>query len=274
MSGIKLRVLSLGAGVQSSTLALMAAHGEIGPMPDCAIFADTGWEPAQVYEHLAWLETRLPFPVYRVQRDGPDLGEHAIKIAHSDVTRTASPPWYTDEPRGMLPKQCSHKFKVLVIQKKVRELLGLSPRQRGPKSIVVEQWIGISIDECDRMKPSELGYVQNRWPLIEKRLSRRDCLKWMRETQYPRPPKSSCVFCPYRGDAQWRDMRDGAPDDWKRAVEFDRQIRPGFFGMQGHAFLHRQRVPLDQVDLRTDDERGQPSLFSQFSEECEGMCGV
>ena len=33
--------LSLGAGVQSSTLALMAAKGEIGPMPDAAIFADT-----------------------------------------------------------------------------------------------------------------------------------------------------------------------------------------------------------------------------------------
>lgn len=50
---IRLRILSLGAGVQSTTLALMAAHGEIGPMPDCAIFADTGWEPKAVYEHLA-----------------------------------------------------------------------------------------------------------------------------------------------------------------------------------------------------------------------------
>ena len=38
-------IISLGAGVQSSTMALMAAHGEIGPMPDCAIFADTGAEP-------------------------------------------------------------------------------------------------------------------------------------------------------------------------------------------------------------------------------------
>lgn len=38
-----LRILSLGAGVQSTTMALMAAHGEIGPMPDCAIFADTQW---------------------------------------------------------------------------------------------------------------------------------------------------------------------------------------------------------------------------------------
>ncbi len=34
---LRLRALSLGAGVQSTTLALMAAHGEIGPMPDCAI---------------------------------------------------------------------------------------------------------------------------------------------------------------------------------------------------------------------------------------------
>lgn len=65
---IRLRMLSLGAGVQSTTLALMAAHGEIGPMPDCAIFADTGWEPKAVYEHLAWLRSPniLPFPVHIV----------------------------------------------------------------------------------------------------------------------------------------------------------------------------------------------------------------
>jgi len=49
---VKLRVLSLGAGVQSTTMALMAAHGEIMSMPNCAIFADTGWEPKAVYEHL------------------------------------------------------------------------------------------------------------------------------------------------------------------------------------------------------------------------------
>ena len=52
-SPLRLRALSLGAGVQSTTLALMASHGEIGPMPDCAIFADTGWEPQAVYDHLA-----------------------------------------------------------------------------------------------------------------------------------------------------------------------------------------------------------------------------
>ena len=37
----KWNVLNLGAGVQSSTLALMAATGAITPMLDFAIFADT-----------------------------------------------------------------------------------------------------------------------------------------------------------------------------------------------------------------------------------------
>lgn len=59
------RFLSLGAGVQSSTLALMIAHGEIEPV-DAAIFADTQWEPSHVYDWLDWLEKQLPFPVYRV----------------------------------------------------------------------------------------------------------------------------------------------------------------------------------------------------------------
>ena len=63
-----LTVISLGAGVQSSVMALMAAHGEITPMPDCAIFADTQAEPTRVYEWLSWLETQLPFPVHKVTK--------------------------------------------------------------------------------------------------------------------------------------------------------------------------------------------------------------
>ena len=59
-------ILSLGAGVQSSTLALMAAKGEVTPMPDMAIFADTGYEPQAIYKWLEWLEKQLPFPVVRV----------------------------------------------------------------------------------------------------------------------------------------------------------------------------------------------------------------
>ena len=46
-----INVLSLGAGVQSSTMALMSAKGEL-PKADCAIFADTGYEPKAIYNYL------------------------------------------------------------------------------------------------------------------------------------------------------------------------------------------------------------------------------
>ena len=55
-------ICSLGAGVQSSTLVLMAARGELTPMPDAAIFADTGAEPEGVYTWLDELEKEIPFP--------------------------------------------------------------------------------------------------------------------------------------------------------------------------------------------------------------------
>lgn len=267
-----LRVLSLGAGVQSTTLALMAARGDL-PMPDCAIFADTGWEPRRVYRHLEWLESVLPFPVHHVRREGLDLGQLAIAVARGEVSRAgaALPPWYTDHPFGMLPKQCSKEFKTRVVQRKIREMLGLAPGERGPKGTAVHQWIGISLDEADRMKPSEVPWIRNQWPLLDLRMRRRDCEAWMAERQYPRAPKSACVFCPYSGDNQRRDMRDNAPDDWSDLIAFDKQIRPGFTDMEGQAFVHRQRVPIDQADLTTATDRGQGNLFTN---ECEGMCGV
>ena len=61
-----LRVLSLGAGVQSSALALMIEKGEI-PMVDCAIFADTGAEPEKVYEWLEYIKSQVSYPVHVVQ---------------------------------------------------------------------------------------------------------------------------------------------------------------------------------------------------------------
>lgn len=266
-----LRVISLGAGVQSTTMALMAAHGEIGPMPDCAIFADTGWEPAAVYAHLDWLKSRLPFPVYTVRREGFDLGYSAIHAVTAGGPIGALPPYFLT-PTGMINKQCSKEFKTRPVLRKIRRLLGVEEGQRAAfDGVVAEQWLGISLDEAQRMKPCESRYIEHRWPLIERRMTRRDCLKWIEEAQYPRPPKSSCIFCPFKGDAQWRDMRDNHPDDWARAVAFDAAIRPGFLGMEGAAYLHRERVPLDRVDLSTAEDRGQLNMFNN---ECEGMCGV
>ncbi len=273
-NALRLRVLSLGAGVQSTTLALMAAHGEIGPMPDCAIFADTGWEPAAVYDHLAWLMSPnvLPFPVHVIS--GGDIRGDLLRAATGQ--RWASIPAFTRTVKGgrfdigMIRRQCTKDYKIVPIRRKVRELVGLT-RRRSPKHPVVEQWIGISLDEVIRMKPSFEDWRVNRWPLIEQRLSRHDCLRWLERHDYPVPPKSSCVGCPFHSDAVWRDIRDRDPAAWLQAVAVDRAIRTGVRGIRGEVFLHRSAVPLDQADLSTASDHGQLDLWGN---ECEGMCGV
>ncbi len=262
-----MNIISLGAGVQSTTLALMAARGDIGPMPDCAIFADTGAEPRAVYQHLEWLETQLPFPVYRVS-----AGDIVEDMKNGKTN--GRPPFHILNPngtKGFSNRQCTQDYKIIPIQKKVRELIGLKPRQRGPKSIKVTQWIGISLDEASRMKPSRLSFVDHRWPLIELRTTRRECLKWMEERQYPRPPKSSCTFCPFHSDEMWRDMKANDPCSWDEAVSFDEMIRQDKVLLRGTPFIHPSLQPLSGVDLSTAEDRGQLNFFIN---ECEGMCGV
>jgi hypothetical protein len=274
-----LRVISLGAGVQSTTMALMAAHGEIGPMPDCAIFADTGSEPAPTYDHLRWLMSgnMLPFPVHVVGKP-TSLHEDLMRGTNSGGKRRyAAIPAFLAKPgeaEGMGRRQCTKEYKLEPIIKKQRELLGYAPRKRIPVGSI-EVWIGISLDEAVRMKPSWNSWAVNRWPLIEKRMSRGDCLLWLERNGYPIPPKSACTFCPFRSDHEWRNLRDSDPKGWQQAIEVDTAIRGTESGyakdLKFKPFLHRSLKPLAEVDLRTDAEVGQPDLFMN---ECEGMCGV
>jgi hypothetical protein len=275
-----MRVISLGAGVQSTTLVLMAAHGEIGPMPDCAVFADTGEEPAPVTEHLRWLMSGnvLPFPVHIVgkpTRLGDDLMAGRNSGDTGSARRFASIPAFlkTDQDQGLGRRQCTKEYKLGPITKKLRSLLGYEPRKRIPKDSV-EVWIGISTDEKLRVKPSRNTWSVNRYPLIEQRMSRGDCLEWLKRKGYPQPPKSACTFCPYRSNEEWRYIRDSDPAGFARAIEVDRSLRAqSSFGrsLRGEPYVHRSMVPLDQADISSDEDRGQINLFNN---DCEGMCGV
>lgn len=272
-----IRIISLGAGVQSTTMALMAAHGEIGPMPDCAIFADTQGEPAAVYEHLNWLRSGnvLPFPVHVVTRG--NLWESATRVRKradgAESYIVTGIPVYLEEGlrKGIGKRQCTRDFKVDPVTRKARSLLGLkrvraSDYKRGP---LVEMWIGISQDEAARMKPSTQPWIDTRWPLIERKMTRMDCLAWMRDKGYPQPPKSSCTFCPFHDNAAWRKL---TAVEFSDCVAKEAQLQRAYASttkMRGTPFFHAERKPLASVDLSGPDDAD-----TRFSNECEGMCGV
>lgn len=269
------RVLSLGAGVQSSCLALMAERGELGiPKPDFAIFADTGWEPQSVYDHLDWLETQLSFKVFRVSngniKDNILAGKLPNGSSHLGIPAFIVNP---DGSKGILRRQCTSHYKMTPIHRKLREELDAPPGKPMPKDRRVEMWLGISLDEAARQKPSKESWITKRYPLIERNLSRGELYAWFKR-EYPGRdlPKSSCIGCPYHDDSMWKDLKEKSPQEFQDAVGVDWTLRhsPAVRGLiNGEAFLHRSRKPLQEVDFS-----GTVGYSDAMQEECEGYCGI
>mgnify|MGYP003147177276 CR=1 FL=1 len=264
-----MHILSLGAGVQSSALALMATHGEITPMPDIAIFSDTHAEPQEVYEWLDWLENKVSFPIVQVSH----------RDLKNDITkeRLPIPAWIQlkDEDRsgGLLNRICTSDYKINPLIREVRKQLGIFGK-RTPEGVLAIQWIGISLDEIQRMKNSRNSFIEHRWPLIENRLTRLHCIEWVQKHYKKTPPRSACTFCPFHDNKEWRHIRDDYPEEWQDAIKIDKKIRTMWRGKDSEAsfFLHRSKVPLEEADLSEPNE-GQFDLFG-FENECDGMCGV
>jgi hypothetical protein len=242
-----MKVLSLGWGVQSFTLAAMSALGEVESL-DVAIHADTTHERRATYEFAAqyapWLEAH-GLRVVTVVNTASEIGQSFLRDGRAIVDIPA----YTISPRGdgQIRRQCTHDWKIAHIRRWLQ-----ANRSGG----FVEQWIGISLDEIQRAKPSDVKYIIHCWPLLERRMTRQDCIAWLRRRDLDVPPKSSCVFCPYHNRHAWYDMKTENGDDWRKAIAVDEAIRKS--RPPHDLFVHSDRVPL--VDIRSPQDDGQLEL--------------
>lgn len=255
------RVLSLGAGVQSTALYLLAVDGLI-PRPDVAVFADTGWEPASVYAHLdALADVPDGIPIVRVSAG--NIRRDALDPEH----RFASMPLFVRNPDGsdgMARRQCTSEYKVKPIKRAVRDLLGYPHPTPVPRGVYADQLIGISRDEVGRVRDSDVRYARNVFPLLDldgaadgrPGWTRADCQRYLTARGWGSVGKSACIGCPYHGNAEWRRIRDEDPESWADAVAFDAAIRGGSArataagrGLRGEFYLHRSRVPLDLAPI-------------------------
>ena len=272
-----LRVLSLGAGVQSSTLALMIEKGEV-PMVDCAIFSDVGAEPQKVYDWLEYLKTQLSYPVHTVQ--WRNLKEDII-LASKGEYKGFTAPYFSKNletgKKGMLRRQCTADYKIKPVTQKIRELLGYKKGERVAKDTKVEMVMGISFDEMQRMKTNQIKYIENQYPLVEMKIRRHHCVEWMEKHNYPKPPRSACTFCPFHKNSEWQEIKQNK-QEWEEVVMIDKLIRHQEKYKKNiknehqmdELFLHAERKPIDEIDFRSAEEKGQYSLL----DECEGMCGI
>jgi hypothetical protein len=238
----------------------MAALGDIEPV-DAAIHADTGYEAEWTYRFAEkwapWLEERG----VKVITANNDNSQISISRGGGKIYIPA----YTNgaygnktESQGQLRRQCTIRWKIQPIRRWL---------QTNRNEERVTQLIGISTDEWQRMKDSDVKYITNAWPLIEKRMSRKDCEKYLNDHSIEIPHKSACYFCPYHNTAGWIEIMHSI--DAKKAIEIDKIIRNARKGFT--VYVHPARKPLEDIDFRTLQEKGQMELWDA---ECSGICGV
>lgn len=257
-----MKIISLGLGVQSTALYFMSSLGKID-RADYAIFSDPGAELPRTYEILEllkdWQKENSGIPIVTVSKN---LYEDLINHKNSSGNRWASIPAFS-ENSGIIRRQCTSEYKIRPIVKKIRELRGIEKHKHLPYT---ELMLGISIDEIERVKTSQMSRIEYLYPLIDARLNRSDCIAYIQSIGFPVPPKSSCVFCPYHSSRQWTSIKYNDKESWNKVLKVDKAIR-NIAGrkLKEKLFLHPARKPIDEIQFLDQQE-----LFM-----CEeGFCGV
>ncbi len=242
---------------------LMSSLGHID-RADYAIFADPGAELPDTYrlwDYLKdWASYNDGIPLIKKKKS---LYDDIIKGQNSTGNRWASIPAFT-ESQGMVRRQCTKEYKIDVVIQEVRRLHGLKKYQRMKPTTM---YLGISLDEIQRMKESQLYNINYEYPLIDRRITRGDCIKFLEERSFYNIKKSSCTFCPFHNNKQWKEIKQNYPEEWKKVVKVDNAIRDkSKKGMRDKLYLHRSLKPIEEAYLQEDQEE----LFM-----CEeGYCGI
>lgn len=235
---MKTVVWSCGGGTQSAAIAALIVEERL-PKPDLAVIVDTEREKSTTWEYadavLIPELRRVGVELHRVRKR--DYATVDLFGHNGDFLL----PVYTTQggEAGKMPTFCSNEWKQRVVRRWLRD--------QGVKA--ADMWIGMSIDEMRRMSFSGLGWLRNRYPLIEPEFKlmyrRSDCEAAVERVGWSKAPRSACWMCPNMGDFEWKEMKERSPADFALACQFEGEIRK----LDPHFWLHESCVPLGQVDF-------------------------
>lgn len=231
-------VWSFGGGTQSIAMAILVRQGRL-PRPDRIVMADTGWEFKRTWQYteqnveplLAEVGLKIEIAPHTLSK--VDLYSHKgeMLLPAYDVTKKNA-----KGQHAKLSTFCSSEWKTLVVR---RHIGGFKANPNG-----VRMWLGMSLDELERLKHSSVDWIENYWPLcFDVKMTRGECAQLVRDYGMPEPIKSRCKMCPNQNDDGWLEVKQ-EPKEWAEAVRIDNQI---FASHQVR--LHKSGKPLDEVEL-------------------------
>ena len=240
-------IWSNGGGVQSAAIAALIYMGEI--RPDLAIIVDTEREMQTTWKYF----DEVTKPALE------SVGVEVVRVPKShyatvDLMRNDDvliPAFTTQgEENGKLPTFCSNEWKQRVMRRWAND--------QGVK--LANIWLGFSIDEMRRVT-QPIGKWQHRYPLIEKRMSRGDCIALVERVGWPKPPRSSCWMCPNKTQGEWAWQKKENPEDFEKAVQFEKEIQLH----DPDLWLTQQCKPIGTIDF---EDASQADMFGS----CVGGC--
>lgn len=247
---------SYGGGWQSVAIAILVKQGVL-PLPDYIGMVDTSYERAKVWEY----NKKYTFPMLAELGKPVDIIPHSyatvdIEAANGDLLL----PVFTNS--GKLPTFCSNEWKKRVYRRRLREL----------NYNFAYCWLGFSLDEYQRMKPSGVKWLMNQFPLILGygiRYRRSELGKIILDHGWPLPPSSACDFCPNRDNKTWQEIQENEPTTWQNAVQRDRWLRqPEQIARWGETYIHGSLVPLDEIDFNRENKEDDLPLFNLCGSSC------
>ena len=272
-----MKILSFGAGMQSTALALMACENAknpetpwpLVPVYDVVIFCDLGMEPPWVKDQVEFTRKACEWAgVKFVVLDSPLYSDFMRNFGER---RTISIPWWTirdDGHKSKMPRNCTVDYKVELISKYVRwELLGYKKGQRlrDEDRKAHEMHMGFSAEEARRCKESPNPMFVNRFPLVEMGLTRADNFAYIKDVWGLETKASACTFCPFHRNQFYAYLKEKEPKEYRNLLEVDRLLeeknpKPP---MDSDLFISRSRkriadlTPEDCRDGEYFDYRGQ-----------------
>jgi len=264
---MEIRIFSFGGGVQSMAAMVLSVQGKL-PYTHF-LFANVG-NDSENPDTLAYM-TDVAMP-YATQHNLT-----LIELTHTKHTSTLLESLTEDSSRIAIPihlkgagpgwRNCTHRWKIEVIDQWCRANAGATKQNRIPIGI------GISIDEYQRMRsddPEKDMYTKKEYPLIDLRISRQECTRIIASAGLPVPPKSSCWFCPYKSDYDWKNLAKQKPELFAHAIALEDTLnaKRKKYGNKDDVYLWNKQRP-----LRTINDDSVMDMFDDDQMSCEsGHC--
>lgn len=241
--------ISNGMGSASMMLLVIAAEGELDTC--LSITADTGSELDCLWNNGRRTTAYVYFDEV-IKPYAEANGIEAVMIRAQDKHKNDLPPLADKLQRGIhagvplfgsrggrISQGCTAKWKVRAIRQELR--------RRGAKTAV--SYLGLTMDEVERMRISNVKWHQSAWPLIEGRIYRAQAQEELMRRSIPFLLSTECDFCPHKNRSRWERTS-------KPTIERIADIEKEF---DGNLFFTPARIPLKEALKKMDD--GQMDIF-------------